>query len=78
MVHAHASRLEHFNVGEPVAEHEGGLLNGSRACFGDVVAADADGVPTRHAYCGIVHHVDKETQRGFGGEDDFILGLYFL
>src|SRR3972149_8427970 len=47
LVHLQSPLHGRTDIGEPVGQGKGQLLGGRRACFTDMVPADADGIPER-------------------------------
>ena len=63
-----------LDVGDPVGDREGQLLDRGRARLADVVAADADRVPARQLARAELDRVGDEPQRRRGREDVLLLG----
>ena len=62
-----------LDVGDAVGQREGQLLHGRRARLADVVAADADRVPARHARRAEDEHVAHDAQVRAHAADPLLL-----
>jgi len=58
-----------LDIGDGVGQGEGHLLHCRRACFADVVAADADGVPSGHAIVAVGECIRDEAHGGARRKD---------
>ena len=63
-----------LDIGHPVGDREGQLLDRGRAGLADVVAADRDRVPARHLVGPELDRVGHEAHRGPGREEELFLG----
>ena len=68
-IHVEARVDRRLHVGDRVREGERHFLNGRRAGFADVIAADGNGVPVRKLALAERESVGDDSQRGTRGVD---------
>ena len=78
LVDVQSGRHRGLDVGHPVGECEGQLLDCGRARLPDVVAGDGDCVPAGHVPGGEDDRVHHQAHRWFRGEDVLLLGDVLL
>ena len=77
-VDVHAATHAPFNVLEAIAQSEGQFLNGGRAGFANVIAADGDGIEFGSVFYAEFESVDDQAHGRFGRVDVFLLRDVFL
>src|SRR4051794_12844600 len=67
-----------LHVGDAVGQREADLLHGAAALLAEVVAADADRVPLRHALLAVREEVGRQPHRALGRVDEVPAGDVLL
>src|SRR5260370_5390891 len=78
LVHFEAAAHSQLDVLEAVAQGEGQFLDGGRAGFADVIAADGNGVELGRVLYAELEGVNYQAHRGFRRVDVFLLRNVFL
>ena len=69
VVHFQSGVERRLDVGDGIGQRESHFLHGGAARFADVVARDADGIPTRYVLVAVAEEIGDQPHRRAGRKD---------